>query len=104
MRLTFEDKTAQIQHAPYHPGAFLNEAYLRPKSIEILEAAKMADIEPHVLRQLVEQKIDLTSELAKKLSSCFGRTPTMWLKMQKDFSDWKARIPMQGSNELQKWN
>lgn len=79
------------QHNPPHPGQFINEVYIIPHGLVSNQVAKKLGVNASTFNRLLNQKSDVTPEMAIKLSVVFGRSPESWLMMQANHNLWKAR-------------
>ncbi|MEE4202627.1 MAG: HigA family addiction module antitoxin [Halieaceae bacterium] len=79
-----------------HPGAIIREDYLKPLGLQQSELASVLEVDKATLSRLVNERSDLTPELAIKISKVLGGTPESWMNLQTNFSLSKA-------NELADW-
>ena len=79
------------QHNPPHPGWFIKQVYLEPFDIGSNAAAARLLVSPSTFNRLINEKSDITPEMALKLSKVFGRSPESWLAMQNSYDLWKAK-------------
>lgn len=78
-------------HSPPHPGALLREDVLKPLGLSVTSAAAALGVSRPNLSQLVNERIDLSPEMALKLEAAFGLEAEMLLGMQTDHSLARAR-------------
>jgi addiction module HigA family antidote len=67
---------------PMHPGKFIMGAYIEPLEITASEAAESLGIHRATFSRLLNQKIDVSPEMAMRLSDVFGGSPESWINMQ----------------------
>lgn len=79
------------QHNPPHPGGFIKRVYLDPHGLGSNEVAKMLKVSPSTFNRLINEKADVSPEMALKLSKVIGRSAESWLLMQDSFNLWKAK-------------
>ena len=60
---------------PMHPGEFILWAYMEPLNIQAVDLADRLDISPSTLSRIINGKMDLSYEMAVRLSNVLGRTP-----------------------------
>jgi antitoxin HigA-1 len=82
------------QHNPPHPGGIIKRVYLEPNGLGSNEVAAKLQVSPSTFNRLINEKADVSPEMALKLSKVLGRTPESWLAMQDNFNLWKARNEM----------
>lgn len=68
--------------SPLHPGEFIKLGYLEPLGIQASELADRLDISQSTMSRILNKKIDISQEMAIRLSIVIGRTPQSWLNMQ----------------------
>lgn len=80
------------QHNPPHPGEFIREVYLEPYKDKLSgsEIARHLNVSRSAFNRLINEKSDLTSEMALRLSNVLGGTPESWLGLQTAYNLWKA--------------
>lgn len=79
------------QHNPPHPGGFIKRVYLEPNNLGSNEVAAKLQVSPSTFNRLINEKADISPEMALKLSKVLGRSPESWLAMQNNFNLWKAK-------------
>jgi len=73
------------------PGALLREDVLKPLGLSVTRAAAALGVSRPNLSQLLNERIDLSPEMALKLEAAFGLEADMLLSMQTDHSLARAR-------------
>ena len=76
---------------PPHPGEFIQEVYLEPFGISTHVVADKMKVLPSTLNGLLDGQIDVSSEIALRLSKTLGRSAESWLAMQSNYNLWHAR-------------
>ncbi|PJE77437.1 putative HTH-type transcriptional regulator YbaQ [invertebrate metagenome] len=76
---------------PMHPGEVLKESYLEPLSLTVTEAALRLGVARKTLSELINQKSDVSVEMAYKLSKACNTTPRLWLNMQVNYDLWRSQ-------------
>jgi addiction module HigA family antidote len=79
------------QHNPPHPGAFIRRVYIEPFELTSNEVARKLQVSPSTFNRLLNEKADISPEMALKLSKVLGRSPESWMAMQNNFNLAKAR-------------
>lgn len=79
------------QHNPPHPGGFIKRVYLEPHGLGSNEVARKLQVSPSTFNRLLNEKADISPEMALKLSAVLGRSPESWLLMQDNYNLDKAR-------------
>lgn len=72
-------------HNPPHPGGIVRRQCLAPLGLTVTEAAKGLGVTRQALSDLVNEKADLSVDMAIRLSKAFGSSPEMWLGLQTAF-------------------
>jgi len=70
---------------PTHPGEILNEEFLKPLEISQTQLAEAISITFRIINELVNEKRNLSSERAIKLSKYFGTSPELWFNLQNQY-------------------
>lgn len=69
-----------------HPGEYILYAYMEPLNIQAAELADRLDISPSTLSRIINKKMDLSYEMAIRLSQVLGRSPESWIHIQMSYS------------------
>jgi len=67
---------------PPHPGLGVKVDCLEPFGLSVTEGAKILGVTRQALSNLINQKTDLSWEMAIRLSKAFGSTPDGWMRLQ----------------------
>lgn len=79
------------QHNPPHPGGFIKRVYLEPNGLGSNEVSAKLQVSASTFNRLINEKSDISPEMALKLSKVLGRSPESWLLMQDNFNLWKVK-------------
>jgi addiction module HigA family antidote len=74
-----------LKRKPTHPGEILNEEFLKPLEISQTELAEAIGTTFRTVNELVNEKRNLSSEMAVKLSKYFGTSPELWFNLQNQY-------------------
>ncbi len=77
---------------PVHPGVIFLKRFLKPKNIEVDNAAARMDVDESLLRRFTLKKERVTDRLADQLALFTGTNRLFWLNMQaaRDLADQAA--------------
>ena len=78
-------------HNPPHPGAFIQEVYLKPNAMSGRELALQLGVAASTLNRVLNEASGVSPEMALRLSKALGRSPESWLTMQHNYDLWQAR-------------
>jgi addiction module HigA family antidote len=67
---------------PLHPGFGIRVGCLEPYGLTITEGAKILGVTRQTLSQLVNEKSNLSWDMAIRLSKAFGSNPDQWMRQQ----------------------
>ena len=65
-----------------HPGGFVKRNYVEALGLDEKALAEALEISGATLNRLLEERADLSPQLAIKLSRVLGRSPESWMNMQ----------------------
>jgi len=80
----------EMEAPPVHPGEVLREDFLKPLGLTQSQLAKELGVSFRAINELVNEKRDLSPEMAIRLAKRFGTSPQFWLGFQMDYDLWKA--------------
>lgn len=69
-----------------HPGEILLEDVIKANDLTITQAAKLLGITRTNLSNIVNQKSDISPEMAFRIATVFGGTPDIWANMQTKYN------------------
>ena len=78
-------------HNPPHPGEIVKYECLEPLDLTVTRAAEGLGVTRQALSNLVNEKSDISVDMALRLSQAFGSTPETWLRLQMAYDLWQAR-------------
>lgn len=76
--------------APTHPGGILKRHYLEPLSLAISDAAAALGVSRKTVSKIVNERGDVTPDMALRLSKAFRTSPELWLNLQRNYDLWHA--------------
>lgn len=76
--------------APSHPGEYLREDILPALEMTITDLAKHLDVSRTALSELVNERRDVSLEMAQRLGQAFGNGARFWMALQMQFDLWNA--------------
>lgn len=82
---------ANLDRRPTHPGEILRVDYLNDLNITIKEFAESLGVTRQAMSNLVNEKSDVSPEMALRLSKALGTSPEVWLSLQEKVDLWEAR-------------
>ena len=71
--------------SPIHPGEILLEDFLRPLDMTPYALAKVLNVAPPRIYDLVKEKRGVTGATALRLARYFGTTPQFWMNLQSSY-------------------
>ena len=77
-----------IKRKPTSPGEILDEEFLRPLGITQRALAEHLDCDYKVINRIVNERSQVTPEMATKLAQAFETTPDFWLNAQRAVDLW----------------
>lgn len=77
---------------PLHPGEVLLRNFLEPQNISNYNLAKMLHLTETTVKSFINGQLDLTKDLAIRLSRNFDFTPEEWMALQKSYNSAKRRF------------
>jgi addiction module HigA family antidote len=82
---TLRDRRRQ----PTHPGAILREDVLPALRMSQTELAERLGVSRVTVNTLLQEKRDLSVELAARIAKLLGHSPESWLRMQEAVDLWR---------------
>ena len=73
---------------PVHPGAILEEHYIKPLHLNLQKLATHLGIARNTLFKIREGKANITASLALSLAEAFDTSPHLWLNLQQKYDLW----------------
>lgn len=79
-----------MKRKPSHPGALIRDIILPETGTSVSELAERCGIARNTMSKVINERGDVTEDLAIRLSKVLGSTPRFWLGMQANLNLWKA--------------
>ncbi len=73
---------------PSHPGALIRNVILPETGLTVSELARRCGIARNTVSKVVNERGDVTEDIAIRLSRVLGSTPRFWLSMQNNLNIW----------------
>ncbi len=86
-----EYQTKGPQRAPTHPGELMREILDDHVKLSIAEAARRMQISRPSLYAVLNGDSAVTADMALRFGKLVGGAPELYLRMQDNYSLWKAR-------------
>ena len=84
----------KIERTPTHPGEILREEFLKPLGLTQVGLAKDIDTTFRTVNEIVNEKRNISPEMAIRLAKYFGTSEELWLNLQTGYNLYKARKKM----------
>ena len=84
-------ENADQKRKPIHPGMVLLEDIIKPLGLTITEAAKILEIEPKVLSELIAGNIALSPDMAIRIAKATNTSAKSWMNMQRKLSSQETK-------------
>ena len=68
--------------AVMHPGEMLKSELIEANGLTVTEVAEMLKVSRQALSNIINQKADVSPEMALRITTVFGGTPDLWLRLQ----------------------
>ena len=81
---------------PPHPGGILRRQCLEPLGLTVTETAAGLGVTRQALSDLLNERADLSLDMAIRVAKAFGSSPETWLGMQTAYDLWNARNKIAG--------
>lgn len=75
---------------PTHPGGILKRHYLEPLALAVSHAAAALGVSRKTVSKIVNERGDVTPDMALRLARAFRTTPELWLNLQRNYDLWHA--------------
>lgn len=89
--------------APPHPGEYLREDILPALGMTIGDLAGRLGVTRTTLSQLVNERRDVSLEMAQRLGQAFGNGARFWLALQMQHDIWNAERTSKVRVERIRW-
>ena len=78
-----------MNRKPSHPGALIRNVILPETGLSVSSLAKRCGVARNTMSKVVNERGDVTGDLAIRLSRVLGSTPQFWLAMQAKLKFWQ---------------
>ncbi len=75
---------------PTHPGEVLYEDVIKELNITITEAALRLGVSRKALSELINERTNLTPEMAVRIGKATNTSPESWINMQSKLDLWRV--------------
>ena len=69
-----------------HPGEILREEVIKSNDLTITKAAELLGISRQTLTHIVNEKSDITPDMAFRIAKVFGGTADIWANLQTKYN------------------
>ena len=80
-----------MSRKPSHPGALIRNVILPETGLSVSSLTERCGVARNTMSKLVNERGDITEDLAIRLSCVPGNTPEFWLAMQAKLNLWKLK-------------
>ena len=77
-----------MSRRPSHPGALIRNVILPETQMTISELATRCGVARNTMSKVINERGDVTEDLAIRFSRVLGSTPQFWLSMQSKLNLW----------------
>lgn len=81
-----------LTRTPTHPGKILNDDFLKPMGLSQTRIAKEVNTTFRTINEIVNEKRNISPEMAIKLSRYFGTSAEVWLNLQNQYDLHRIRM------------
>lgn len=78
-----------MNRQPSHPSALLQEIILPETWLSVTVLARTCGLARNTVSKIVNERGDVTEDIAIRFSRALGSTPTFWLSMQAGYNHWR---------------
>ena len=68
-----------------HPGEFLRSELLEANSLTVSKIAEILQVSRQAVSNIINQKADISPEMALRIATVFGGTADIWLNLQSKY-------------------
>jgi addiction module HigA family antidote len=65
-----------------HPGELLKAELIEATGLTVTEVASMLKVSRQAVSSIINEKADISPEMALRIATVFGGTPDIWLRLQ----------------------
>lgn len=84
------------------PGEILKEEFMKPYGLTAVKLSKLLRVDESMMSRVINGKVNITTEMALRLSKVFGTTTMFWMNLQADYNLSVARADKAFQVELNK--
>lgn len=81
----------ELKRPPIHPGEILKAEFMEPMAITQSQLAKEIDTTFKTINQIVNEKRNISTEMAVRLARYFGTSEELWLNLQNQYDLYKVK-------------
>ena len=85
-----------LMYNPPHPGDVVTRQCLEPLGLTVTAAAKEFGVSRNALSMLLNSQVNVSTEMAIRLSQGFGGNPESWLLQQMQYDLWHVQQRKKG--------
>ncbi len=78
-----------MSRKPSHPGALIRNVILPETGVTVSELARRCGVARNTMSKVVNERGDVTEDIAIRLSRVLGSTPRFWIGMQTNLNLWQ---------------
>jgi antitoxin HigA-1 len=82
----------EYKRKPTHPGEILKENFMVPLKLTQMELARALKTSFRTINEILNEKRNISPEMALRLARYFGTTPDVWLGLQAGYDLYKAKL------------
>ena len=82
----------ELKRKPTHPGEILKEDFMVPLKLTQMELARALKTSFRTINEILNEKRNISPDMALRLARYFGTTPDVWLGLQADYDLYKAKL------------
>ena len=65
-----------------HPGELLKSELIAASGLSVTQVAGMLKVSRQAVSNIINEKADISPEMALRIATVFGGTPDIWLRLQ----------------------
>jgi addiction module HigA family antidote len=85
-----------LKRKPTHPGEILKKDFMEPLELSQTQLAKELNTTFRTINEIVNEKRNLSPEMAVRLSKYFGTSEELWLNLQNQYDLYAVKTKKQG--------
>jgi addiction module HigA family antidote len=84
-------KKVALKMISLHPGGIIRRRYLEPLELSLTDVAKAMDVSVSSISRIVNEKAEISSDMALRLSYVLGGEASTWLNLQTAYNLQEAK-------------